>query len=149
MNGASELRRVWRLNWLSAIQEFCDLQGQLAAWLNPNAHNPHFTFIELIECYWDDLLLSEDQGGYPARIAEGLLADHEAAAVAKFHELVATYDAPAGDNFDHAAILDDPAWLNVVREAQIARERLAPLILDPAEKAALSDRSESAYRAWR
>jgi hypothetical protein len=147
VNG-SELRRVWRLNWLSAIQEFCDLHGQLAAWLNPNAHNRHFTFVELYECYLDDLVLSADQQGYPVRIAEGLLTEVEAAAVAKFHEVAASYNAPAGDDFDHVAILDDPAWLNVVREAQLARDCLASLILDPAERAALFERSEHAYRAW-
>lgn len=51
----AEQRANWRSNWLSSIQELADLEMQRATWLNPHNGNPHYSFVEYIEVYFDDL----------------------------------------------------------------------------------------------
>lgn len=87
-------------------------------------------------CYFDDLALSD--GGYSWALAEGYVSKEEHDAVAQFHEIADTYDAPANDDYDHVAILNDPAWEAVVHAAQVAQKQLAHLLVDPKEKAILA-----------
>src|ERR1035438_7934648 len=54
----------------------------------------------------------------------GLVTQQEYEAVTQFHKSLEAYSAPENDEFDHAAILDDPAWQSVVHEADDARSAL-------------------------
>lgn len=143
---SAELRTVWRGNWLAAIHELADLHMQRATWLNPANRNPHYSFIEYVEVYFDDLALTEDHGGYAARIAEGLLSADEAAVVRQLHSLFDQYKPPGGD-FDHGAILDDPSWHRIVEAAKEAQHRLAGIITEPGEQARLLQTSAYAVAA--
>jgi hypothetical protein len=149
VDSKAELRTNWRANWLGSIEEIANLEAQRATWLNPDNHNPHYTFIEYVECYFDGLVLNENEGGYDARISEGLISVAEAYAVQPFHELFDQYSAPCGDDFDHDAILADAGWRKVVEAAQHARVRLAALIHDPSELRILSEPSDHARLAAR
>lgn len=142
----SELRINWRANWLSAIQELADLEMQRATWLNPHNRNPHYSFIEYVTVYFDDLNLGETAGGYPARVAEQLLSDEEAAAAFRLHAMLDAYKSPT-DDYDHQAILDDPAWHGVVTAAQEAQAGLSHLIVLRGERANLLRPSEYALAA--
>jgi hypothetical protein len=125
--GHAEFRATWRTNWLSSIQELADLDMQRATWLNPHGKNPHFSFVEYVTCYFDDLRFGEEEGGYAARIADNLLSQEEAAAVSEFHTLFNNYKSPTHD-YDHCAILQDPEWLRVVAAARAAQALLAIMI---------------------
>jgi hypothetical protein len=129
MTGNLELRRNWRTNWLSSIQEFADDETQRRLWLDAGNTNPHFSFVEYVSSYFDDLGLSD--GGYEWAMCEGLVSDAEVRAVADFHANAAAY-APV-DCYDHQAILVDPKWAEVVAEAQRAQSALSGLIADPHE----------------
>jgi len=142
----TEYRATWRANWLRSIQELADLEMQRATWLNPHSGNVHYSFVEYVESYFSDLALAKDSGGYPARIAENLLSEEEAAAVCRFHVLFDSYKPPT-DWYDHDAILEDPKWLDVVDAAQTAQARLATIINDLIEKQSLLQASVHAFAA--
>lgn len=132
-SGDTEFRAAWRASWLSSIQELADMGMQRSTWLNPQSENRHYSFVEYVEGYFSDLALSKDDGGYPARIADSLLSQEEAAAVSHFHVLFDSYE-PRTDRFDHQDILEDPRWHRVVEAAQAAQARLATMIDHPAER---------------
>ena len=134
MHDDEELRRNWRTRWLSSIQEFADDETQKRLWLDRENTNPHFSFVEYICCYFDDLGLSD--GNYDWALNEGLLSADEVAAVADFHRAADAYDSPT-DDYDHEAILADPEWALVVAAAKRAQDSLAQLIDDSHERRVL------------
>jgi hypothetical protein len=134
MKANQELRRNWRKNWLSCIQEFADDEMQHRMWLDPSNTNPHFSFVECFCAYFDDLDLSND--GYTTALNEGLVNGDEVAAVSGFHQNADKYESPT-DNYDHRAILADPLWTEVVAAAQRAQTLLVDLIDDPHERSIL------------
>lgn len=144
----AEQRANWRSNWLSSIQELADLEMQRATWLNPHNGNPHYSFVEYIEVYFDDLALGDVGGGYAARVAEGLLSDEEAAAASRLHALLDRYESPT-DDYDHLAILEDPAWHHVVGAAREAQASLSTIIVQPEERASLLLPSRVCHRGSR
>lgn len=127
-----ELRKNWRPRWLGSIQEFADIDTQRAKWLDPSNTNPHWSFVEIMCCYFDDIGLTDL--GYSGWIEHGLISSAEAAAVADFHAIANAYNSPRGDDYDSAAILGDPRWLHVVEAAKEAQARLAELIADADER---------------
>lgn len=131
-----ELRRNWRTDWLSSIQEFADEESQRRLWLDPTNTNPHFSFVEYFCCYFDDLGLSD--GGYDWAVKENLVSPDEVAAVAHFHQIADTYNSPT-DDYDHEAILADPKWAEVVEAAKGAQAALFSLIEDPHERRLLME----------
>jgi len=135
MSENQDLRRNWRASWLGSIQEFADEETQRRSWLNPNNSNPHFSFVEYLCCYFDDLALSE---GYETALADGLVSAEEVAAVAEFHTIADTYNSPKGD-YDQEAILADPKWAEVVAAAKHAQAGLLALIDDPKECSDLTE----------
>ena len=127
----SELQGNWRTRWLSSIEEFANLDDQKRLWLDPVGTNPHYSFREYFNCYFDDLDLNE---GYDSAMREGFVSTEEATAVAEFHELADKYQEPRGDVYDHAAILNDPNWIEVVEAAKRAQVALSKIIDDPFER---------------
>ena len=130
MSENQELRRNWRTNWLSSIQEFADAETQSRLWLDPTNTNPHYSVGEYLCCYFDDLGLSD--GGYEWALNEGLVSADEVAAVADFHTVADDYD-PA-DIWDHQSILADAGWAAVVAAAKQAQTALLGLIDDAHER---------------
>jgi len=143
----------WRLRWLTAIQAFADVHTQQTRWLDPSEENPHFSFIECMCVYFDDVLWGEDDP-YGRRVEAGILTDIEAAAVVEFHALADQYKSPTGDDWDVHAILNDPAWQQVVVTAQHAQCRLLAVLTNVAEIDAATqperwDGADGTYRAQR
>lgn len=139
-----EVRPAWRRGWLQSLQEIADLDIQKRAWLNPDNANPHYSYVEYVASYFDDLGLASCDG-YSDAISEGLLSPAEASAVADFH---ARFDAyVGGGRWDPEGILADPKWLEVVDAARSAQARLLALIDDDPEKVALTQRSPHAISA--
>jgi hypothetical protein len=82
-------------------------------------------------CYFDDLLHSDN---YDWAIGEGLVTADEASAVASLHQLLDRYQSPDGNDYDHERILDDPAWHEIVKEADRTKKRLLPLLSNSDER---------------
>jgi hypothetical protein len=135
MNDRAELRRVLRQNWLNCLREFADRDIQLQMWLDRKNRNPHWSFVEFMCCYFHDTLAG---GGYGLAIAEGLVTDREAAAVASLHHRLESYQPPGGNQHDHEGILNDKAWNEIIDEAKRSVRNLAALLDDATEQAILS-----------
>lgn len=145
MTDQTQFIKNWRKLWLCSIEEFADYETQRQIWLNRENTNPHFSFVEYMSCYFDDLSLSDR--GYSWALTEGYVSKEEHDAVARFHKIADTYDAPANDNYDHAAILNDPAWEAVVLAAQAAQRTLETLLDDPDEKTILTGEQDQHRKA--
>ena len=139
-----DVRSAWRQNWLGSLQELADFDIQKRAWLNPTNANPHYSYVEYVASYFDDLQLAA-RDGYASAVEEGLLTPAEASAVADFH---ARFDAYVDlGHSDPKVILADPQWLGVVEAARSAQAGLLVLLEDGAEKALLTPRSSHAISA--
>lgn len=136
---------------MRSIQEFSDLKTQRRLWLDPNASNPHYTFVEYMCCYFDGLAFFDDPTSlsqhYTVAREQGLVNADEAAAAEPFHAILATYAAPGNDDYDHQAILADPKWGEVVAAAKSAQSALLPLIRDAGERRELMEKNISAVEA--
>lgn len=139
MNQDNELRMNWRRNWLGSIQEFADIDEQRAKWLDYSNLNPHYSFVEYMCSYFNDLGLSDHDNSYAWAIESKLVSQAEAAAVAEFHQLADMYECPNRDSTEHE-ILADPEWLKVVSAAQNARRQLLDLLNTPRERDILMNR---------
>ena len=80
--------------------------------------------------HFDDCPFSSGHAGF---IAEGLVSRAEAEAVREFHAAAEACKAPGGNDHDHATILSNPAWLNIVSLADNARRQLLAILDDPSE----------------
>ena len=84
--------------------------------------------------YFNDLLCDQ---GYDWASNEGLVTKEEVQAVAALHRLLDRHEAPQGDDCDNEKVLNDPAWLEVVKSAKEAQASLLAILNDPDEKKAL------------
>ncbi len=81
--------------------------------------------------YFDDLVLSD---GYSFSLQQGLVSEAEVAVVISLHELLRKHEAPGGDDWDNAAVLNDPEWHAIAQEARRATNQLLTLPLAPEER---------------
>jgi len=102
-------------------------------------------------CYFDGLAVFDNPTAlgehYTVAREQGLVNADEAAAVEPFHAILAAYEAPGNDDYDHQAILADPKWGEVVDAAKSAQAALLPLIRDAKERRELMEKSISAVEA--
>ncbi|QIG81163.1 hypothetical protein [Stakelama tenebrarum] len=133
----AEIRRFWRLSWLSALQAFADRDTQQRRWLDPKERNPSYSFVECMADYFDGAAYLGQEDAYRKRLEWGHLSKAEAHTVAGFHALADAYQAPC-DEWDAATILADPAWQEVVASAEWAQQKLLPLLSGPDEIEALT-----------
>jgi hypothetical protein len=131
----AEIRPQWRRTWLERIAEFSDYDLQRRSWFgSPEYNSPHWSFVEWMCTYFDDISLSS---GYAGFVEDGLVSQDEADIVRDFHAAADAYTPPNGDDYDHSVILSDPAWLNVVSLADEARLRLLEILAEPSERTIL------------
>ena len=128
-------RSIWRSNWLDTIYGFSDIDLQKRRWLDPANTNPHWSYIEFMCSYFDDLNLTD---GYDGALARGFISNKEAEAVQALHSALDQYITPDEEGFDDNRVLADPAWQAIVQEAQQARLNLFSVIEDDSERSALS-----------
>jgi hypothetical protein len=133
MTMSADIRRVWRLNWLGCLQEFSDVNEQRRNWLDPMSTNPHWSFVEIMSCYFDDALYGQ---GYAYLMSQGLVSQQEADAVATLHRLLERYKPPGGASYAHARILEDASWGEVTAAAAETVSELLKILVDPTERAA-------------
>ena len=132
----ADFKKAWRLGWLSSIQEYSDYGLQESSWLGglePN--NPHWSYAEFLCSYFHGCGVED---GYADYVRDGIITASEAQAIAQFHAAADSYQPPRGDVYDHAAILADPRWHQVVSFALAARKELLGLLTDSDEVAALA-----------
>lgn len=120
---ASQLRR-W---WFCRVSELSDIGLQRRTWLDTTNRNPHWSYIEFIESYPDhDQLLHG--------LKQGWLTAAEFAILSELSRILHSHTPPGGNDYDNAAVLDDPAWHCVVEAAECARQQLLSVTTDQHER---------------
>jgi len=127
-------RAMWRQRWLSALQHFADTDTQ-RRWLDTSEHNPHYSYVECMACYFDDAFFPGHE--IDRWVSLGYMIEAEYVAMSPFHRLVESYRPPNNDPYDCDAILADARWGELVRSAQNVQATLVALISEPTELAAL------------
>jgi hypothetical protein len=122
----ARLRRLW----FSSVGEISDLDLQRGSWLDPSNRNSHWSYLEFVECYPDDGQLTD-------AYARGWLSEDEFKILTELLKVLMAHSPPGGDDYDNAAVLDDPSWHAVVAEAQRARHDLLTAITNTDERQAL------------
>jgi hypothetical protein len=128
-------KEIWRQNWLSSINELTSISLQTKSWLDLKNTNPHWSFVEFMCCYFDNLFSKYD---YQYYIDNGWVSKHEYNIMKDWHEALDKYDSPANNDYDHNSILNDSKWLNIVKTGEIAKNALA-LTLNENEKQILTN----------
>jgi len=124
---ASDLR-AW---WFSSIHDLSDASLQRRTWLDPANRNPHWSYVEFVCSFPDDNQLRHAH-------QQGWLAADEFAVLSDMRGALAAYAPPKNDNYDNAAILDDPNWHAVVEAAGQAKQFLFSRTSSSRERAALN-----------
>ncbi len=128
-------REIWRERWLSSINELTSLELQNKSWLDSTNTNLHWSFVEFMSCYFDDLVI-EDNYKYP--FSKDWTTRQEYEIIKDWHEELGKYNAPLNNVYDHEAILNDPKWLAILKTGTEAKKRLGE-ILSASEKYRLTE----------
>ncbi|HEY9113895.1 MAG TPA: hypothetical protein VIN10_04300, partial [Bacteroidales bacterium] len=126
----------WRESWLDCINQLTSFDLQKESWLDMNHSNPHWSFVEFICSYFDDLGL---EGDYEKLLEDGWIKREEFEIIEEWHKNLAKYDSPKNDDYNHEAILNDSKWLEILKIGEKAKSRLA-LILGDREKKILTEK---------
>jgi hypothetical protein len=112
--------QLLRRDWLAHLKDIADLDLQRRTWLDPTKTNPHWSYVEFVCTYPDaDQLKSAQERGW--------LSAAETKILSEFGRTLFAHESPTGSDWDNEAILNDPAWHEVVRSAQMALQELAKL----------------------
>lgn len=114
-------KNLWRENWLGCINELTSIELQKKTWLDINQTNPHWSFVEFMCCYFDDLYIDEN---YKNPLEKGWLTQQEFEIIANWHSALDKYKPLNNDDYDHIGILNDPKWLEIVKVGLLAKREL-------------------------
>lgn len=125
-----EEKNNWRERWLNSICELTSIELQINTWLDQTNTNPHWSFVEFIECYFDDLSLNDY---YATALSMKLVTNQEYELIREWHEMLYNYKSPGDDDYNHKAILEDSNWIGIVEIGEKSKNQLAQII-DSEEK---------------
>lgn len=131
-----EERNNWRERWLNSIYELTTIDLQINSWLNQQNTNPHWSYIEFIETYFDDLSLTDS---YETILKQGWVTYQEYETIKEWHEKLDKYKAPDNDDHNHKAILEDSNWIEIVELGEKSKHQLAQMV-NSKEKKILTQR---------
>jgi len=120
---ASQLRS----SWFGSVAEIADLDLQRRTWLDKANRNPHWSYVEFVCSFPGD-----DQLEHARR--EGWLSKRELGILSELRRTLVSHTAPEGDDYNHNAILGDPAWHAVVAAAEQAKQQLLAIVHDRVER---------------
>ena len=112
----------WRKRWLSSINELTSIELQRTSWLDKENTNPHWSFVEFMCCYFDDLVIDDN---YKYQLENNWITETEYQIILKWHSELDNYEAPSKDDYDVVKILEDKNWLRIVDLGEKVKEKLA------------------------
>lgn len=139
----------------SSIGDLSDLDFQRLTWLDDHITNPHYSYVEFVECFYDVAAGNyyvadpkEDKAPFAYLLGEGGLAAGEFEAIWNVHLALMHDEQP--DDYDHKSILKTQSWLAVVEAAQTARAVLMKTARNEHEVSAMNGRPslETAREPW-
>ncbi len=113
-------RELWRENWLSSVNELTSLDLQLHSWLDNKQPNPHWSYVEFVNCYFDTV-------AYPYQwyLDKNWISPEEYEIICDWHESLNNYQEP---KWCHEVILKDENWLSIVEKGAKAKDELSQLL---------------------
>ncbi|MCU0402724.1 MAG: hypothetical protein MUE75_17260 [Algoriphagus sp.] len=127
----SDEKNLWRERWLGCINELTSLDLQKKSWLERTHINQHWSFVEFMCSYFDDLGIDDH---YKHPIDKGWLTDQEFEIIKNWHEALDKYNTTKNYDYDHAAILDDPNWLEILHIGLTMKSKLAQTLNEKEKK---------------
>ena len=121
----SNEKDLWRERWLGCINELTSLDLQKRSWLDKTHTNPHWSFVEFMCSYFDDLAI-DDNYKYP--LDKGWVTKKEYEIIEDWHIILDRYDSPKNDDYDNEAILNDPKWIEILQIGVVTRNELAKIL---------------------
>ena len=122
-----ELREMWRVRWKSSIEELTSIEHQRKTWLDAAKPSVHYTYVESMCCYFDDLLCGLS---YNQLVENDYMGEQEKAALIEWHTALDGYNSPQNDDYDDDAILKDPEWIRIAGLGEAAWKKLQLLRKD-------------------
>ena len=126
----------WRERWLSCLNKLTSFELQQKSWVDKSNTNQHWSFVEFICSYFDDLGIGNK---YENQLKENWITKKEFETIQKWHELLHKYDSPNNDDYDDVEILNDKRWQIIVEKGQKAKTELSK-ILNNSEKQILVEK---------
>lgn len=123
----SNVKDLWRENWLSSINELTSFDLQKKSWLDKTHTNPHWSFIEFMCCYFDDLAIDNN---YKYPLNKGWLTNEEYEIIKDWNEALDKYHSPRKNDYDNEAILNDTKWLDILQTGVNAKNKLVDFLPD-------------------
>lgn len=120
-----ELKLNWRQRWLSSINELTNFELQNSSWLNLKVRNPHWSFVEFMCSYFDDLVL---ENNYKDPLERKLISNQELEIIIEWHKNLDQYESPNKNDYDHLSILKDTKWLEIIQIGIVSKNELVKII---------------------
>ena len=128
-------KNKWREKWLDSINELTSLSLQKKSWLDRTHTNPHWTFIEFMCSYFDDLAIDDN---YLNLLKNRWITKIEFEIIKEWHEALSQYRSPKDDDYDNDAVINDLKWLEILQKGMQAKVKLSEILSD-SEKHILND----------
>jgi len=141
-NYNEELRKVWRPNWLSSINELTSLRLQKNSWLDKNAPSAHWTFVEFMCSYFDNLGIDDN---YKDPLKRKLLSSEEFEIIRPWHEALDKYKSPKNNDYAVNKILEDPSWLEIIEVGIKVKNELSKILSDEEKNILLEEIDHRKY----
>ena len=78
----AEFLALWRVRWKASVEELTSLEHQRKTWLDAEKPSVHYTYVEFMCCYFDDLLCGMS---YNQLAVNGYVSEQEKAVVIEWH----------------------------------------------------------------
>jgi len=116
-------REIWRQRWLSSINELTSLDLQVDTWYDMTNTNPHWSYVEFMNCYIYDVFCDFD---YQYYIDKNWVTRDEYELIKEWHNDLASYKTP--NVYDHLTILNDKKWIDILKKGIEAKKKLKELL---------------------
>jgi len=128
-------KEIWRQRWLESINKLTSYALQKNSWTTFPDKNYHRSFVDFVNCYFEDVLFGFD---YQFYIGAKYITPKEYEIIIDWHNELNNYVPPNGNDFDNLAIFSDKKWLSILFKGLYAKQKLLSAIPE-SEKANLEE----------
>jgi hypothetical protein len=125
MKDREKHKEQWRSRWLSCLNELTSIELQKKSWVDKSNTNPHWSFVEFMCSYFDDLAIDNN---YEYQLKQHWISETEFKTIQYWHELLDKYNSPTNNDYDVKVILTDKKWLSIVEEGVRVKNELSKVI---------------------
>ncbi|TCO02181.1 hypothetical protein [Natronoflexus pectinivorans] len=137
-----EQKEYWRQLWLQSIFELSSIEYQRIKWLDSKNDNPHCSFGEFMNSYFNDTLSDFEYSHY---INIYWVSRQEYEIIKEWHAELDKYEAPDNDDYNDEAILNDKKWIRIVKKGEQARNKLFEILKKTEQKYLMDENNKTDY----